>query len=208
MSRKIADEELFFDWSLREAACFPLPDGDTMGVQAANAAPTAGPGNRGMIDYQIQPNTRHCSATGRELRPGERYHGVLREEGDRLIRQDYSAEAWTGPPADAFSHWCGRVPADRDSQQPRFDDDALEECFQSLETANEPSRINFRYVVALLLIRRKRLRFEHSVEENGVERLQVCHVRTGVRSLVVNPQLSDEQMAEVQAEVFRVLGWN
>ena len=161
-----------------------------------------------MTDYQIQPHTRRCTATGRELRPGERYYTALLEEGDQFVRQDFSSEAWQGPPAGAFSFWTGRVPETNEPNKPRFDDDVLEECFARLEGQTEPSRVNFRYVVALLLIRRKRFRFEQTIDEAGVEKLQLSNNRTGDRYLVMNPQLTDEQMAEVQSEVFRVLGWN
>jgi hypothetical protein len=161
-----------------------------------------------MTEYQIQPHTRRCVATGRELQAGERYYTALLEEGDQFVRQDYSKEAWQGPPPGAFSFWMGNVPPPDQPLKPRFDDDLLEECFQRLEGQLEPSRVNFRYVVALLLIRRKRLRFEQTVEENGVEKLEVSNIRTGDRVLVVNPQLTDEQIADVQNEVFRVLGWS
>lgn len=161
-----------------------------------------------MTDYQIQANTRRCSATGRELTPGERYYTALLEEGDRFVRQDFAVEAWQGPPAGAFSFWTGRVPLSSDPAKPRFDDDVLEECFQRLEGQSESSRVNFRYVVALLLIRRKRFRFEETIEDNGVEHLEISNVRTGAKHRVINPQLTDEQMAQVQQEVFHVLGWN
>ncbi len=161
-----------------------------------------------MTEYQIQPHSRKCVATGRDLKPGERYFTALVEDGDHFVRQDFSKEAWKGPPAAAFSFWTGRVPTPSETLKPRFDDDLLEECFQRLETQTEPSRVNFRYVVALLLIRRKRLRFEQSVFEDGVEKLEVAHAKTGERHLVVNPQLNDEEMTQVQAEVFNVLGWN
>lgn len=161
-----------------------------------------------MTEYQIQPHTRRCTATGRELQPGDRYYTALLEEGDHFVRQDFAGDAWKGPPAGAFSFWSGRVPAPDQPHKPRFDDDVLEECFQRLEGQSEPSRINFRYVVALLLIRRKRFRFEQTLDEDGVEKLQLSNIRTGDQYLVLNPQLSDEQMADVQAEVFRVLGWN
>ena len=49
-----------------------------------------------MTDYQIQPNTRHCAATGRELRAGEKFYSVLSQEGGKLVRRDYAAEAWQG----------------------------------------------------------------------------------------------------------------
>ncbi len=161
-----------------------------------------------MTDYQIQPHTRRCTVTGRELKPGERYYTALLEEGDQFVRQDFSSEAWQGPPVGAFSFWAGRVHEANEPNRPRFDDDVLEECFQRLEGQLEPSRVNFRYVVALLLIRRKRFRFEQTIDEDGVEKIQMSNHRTGDKHLVMNPQLTDEQMAEVQSEVFRVLGWN
>ena len=161
-----------------------------------------------MTDYQIQPHTRRCSATGRELLPGERYYTALLEEGDQFVRQDFASDAWQGPPPGAFSFWTGRVPEPDESAKPSFDDEALEECFQRLTGQTEPSRVNFRYVVALLLIRRKRFRFEQTVEEEGVEKLEISNGRTGDRYWVANPQLTGAQMAEVQNEVFRVLGWN
>ena len=64
-----------------------------------------------MTEYQIQPNTRRCAVSGRELKPGERYFSVLLDEAGKFVRKDYGAEAWQGPPADAFSFWAGRVPA-------------------------------------------------------------------------------------------------
>ena len=52
-----------------------------------------------MTEYQIQPNTRRCAITGREFRPGETYFTALVEADGQFVRQDYSGEAWTGPPA-------------------------------------------------------------------------------------------------------------
>ena len=61
-----------------------------------------------MTDYQIQPNTRRCAVTGRELRPGERYYTALLETAGHFVRQDFSADAWQGPPPNAFS-FCEKI---------------------------------------------------------------------------------------------------
>ncbi len=160
-----------------------------------------------MTDYQIQPNSRRCAVTGRELQPGERFFSALIDESNQFVRKDFSPEAWQGPPAGAFSFWTGRVSTATDKLKPRFDDDLLEDCFQRLEGQTEPGRINFRYVVALLLMRRRRFRFETSVVEDGVERMTLRCLRTDQKHEVVNPQLSDDEMTQVQDEVFNVLGW-
>lgn len=162
---------------------------------------------KSIMDYNIQPPTRRCMASGRELMVGERYFTALVETGDRFERRDFAAEAWHGPPSGTFSYWVGKVPATPGHQKPRFDDDLLDDCFHRLEHATEPSRVNFRYVLALLLIRRKRLRFEESRYVGQEERMLLSCPRTGRRWEVLNPKLSDEQLKEVQAEVFQVLGW-
>jgi hypothetical protein len=160
-----------------------------------------------MTDYQIQANTRRCTITGRELRPGEKFYSVLLDEGGKFIRQDYSSEAWQGPPEKAFSFWSGRIPEAEHNRLPQIDDEMLAECCERLENETEPSRVNFRYVVALLLMRRKRFKFEEARTEGDQEMLYLRCVKTRKQIRVVNPRLTEEEMTAVQEEVFKVLGW-
>jgi hypothetical protein len=160
-----------------------------------------------MVEYQIQPSTRRCSITGRELQPGERCYSVLLDEGTRLVRKDYSPEAWQGPPPDAFSFWVGRVPMPQGKRRLPIDDDLLLDCFHRLEGQTEPSKVNFRYVLALLLMRRRRFQFEEARNEGGREVLVLRCSRTGARYEVSNPGLNDGEMAAVQTDVFQALGW-
>jgi hypothetical protein len=160
-----------------------------------------------MTEYQIQGNTRRCAATGRELRAGEKYYAALLDAGGTFTRQDYSCEAWTGPPEGAFSFWVGRVPPQEENRRPRIDDDLLFDCFQRLEGHTEPEKINFRYIIALLLMRRKRFKFEEACTVGGEERLSLRCVKTRAIYQAVNPRLTEGQMAAVQEEVFKVLGW-
>jgi hypothetical protein len=160
-----------------------------------------------MTDYQIQPSTRRCALTGRELRPGEKVFTALLEDGGKFLRQDYSSEAWQGPPPGAFSFWCGRVPARDEARKPRIDDELLLDCFQRLEGQADPNRVSFRYVVALLLMRRKRLKFDEARKDGERELLYLRCARTGAKHEVVNPRLTEGQMVAVQEEVFKVLGW-
>ena len=158
-----------------------------------------------MMDYPVQAPTRLCAATGKAFRPGEKYHGVLAVENGKFIRRDFGLDGWNGPPPGTFSHWTGRVPANGDAaRRPPVDDEMLVECFQRLDGAEEPAKVHFRYVVALLLMRRKRFKFE----DTSGNTLALRDSRTGDRFSVIDPGLSEEQMATVQDEVFQVLGWN
>ena len=159
------------------------------------------------MEYQIQPNSRRCAVTNRELKPGERYFAALVEENRQFVRKDFSNEAWQGPPLGAFSFWMGRVAVGTEKVKPRFDDDLLEECFGRLEGQPDPKRINFRYVLALLLLRRRRFRYETSVMRDGKEVMALRCLRTNAKHEVTNPRLNEDEMAEAQDEVFEVLGW-
>lgn len=161
-----------------------------------------------MTDYQIQASTRKCAASGRELQPGEKVYTVLLDQEGAFVRLDYASEIWQGPPAGAFSFWQGRVPGRETKNRPRIDDDLLLECFQRLEADNEPGRLSFRYVIALLLMRRKQLRFDEATHQGDREVLRLTCVRTRASYEVVNPGLSDDEMVAVQEQVFQLLGWD
>lgn len=162
-----------------------------------------------MTEYPNSTTMRVCAATGRPLRPGERYYGVLAVDGGKFARQEFSEEGWTGAPPGAFGYWAGRVPSTGDaSRRPPIDDDMLLECFQRLESETEPAKVNFRYVVALLLMRRKRFKFEDSTRDADGDALIVRDSRTNARHIVTDPGLTDAQMQSVQSEVYQMLGWN
>jgi len=161
-----------------------------------------------MTDYEIQGPTRVCAATGRELKPGDRFHAVLTERAGKFVRTDFAAEAWPGAPLEAVAHWSGRVPADDKPRKPVINDEVLLGCFERLQDATDTDGLNFRYVAALLLMRRKRFRFEDVARDDaGRDVMVLKDVKSGTVHPVLDPRLTDDQIALVQAEVFRVLGW-
>jgi hypothetical protein len=161
-----------------------------------------------MTDYEIQGPTRVCAATGRELKPGDRFCAHLTERDGKFVRTDYAADVWPGAPPEAVAHWSGRVPADDKPRKPVVNDEVLLGCFDRLKEATDADGLNFRYVAALLLMRRKRFRFEDVArDEAGRDVLILKDAKGGTVHQVIDPRLTDDQIAAVQAEVFRVLGW-
>jgi hypothetical protein len=159
-----------------------------------------------MTDYQIQNSSRRCAITGRELNPGERYYSVLLDDGGTFTRKDYSVEAWQGPPEGAFSFWQGRLPTGQGPRRLVIDDDMLVECFERLEGQEEPNKLSFRFVLALLLMRRRRFKLEESRQEGDAEVLVLRCPRTGARHQVLDPKMSDEELEGVQDDIFRAIG--
>src|ERR1044071_9340360 len=118
-----------------------------------------------MAEYDIQGPTRICAATGRELKPGDRFFGVLVEEAGKLDRKDFAEEAWHGPPDGHLAYWAGRVPTDDKPRRPVVNDEVLLDCFDRLKESSDPDSVNFRYVAALLLMRKKKFRFEDAIRD-------------------------------------------
>lgn len=161
-----------------------------------------------MTEYQLQPNARRCAATGLALSAGERYYSVLTEEQGRLVRRDYAAAAWAGPPDDAFSFWAGRIPPEGKKRRLVLDEDTLRECFERLDGATEPGKVRLRYVLALLILRQRRLVLEDTERDGGRETLLLRDARTGRRFRVENPDLTESELLDVQDDVLRALGWD
>src|SRR4029079_13051217 len=120
-----------------------------------------------MTDYEIQGPTRVCAATGRELKPGDRFYGVLSEDGGKFVRADYAADSWPGPPSGAIAYWAGKVPAADKPRRPVVNDELLLDCFDRLKDSPDPDGVTFRYVAALLLMRRKRFKFEDAFRDDA-----------------------------------------
>ncbi len=162
-----------------------------------------------MIDFDIQGPTRVCAATGRVLQPGDRFCAVLTEVDGKLVRTDYAADAWNAPPENAMAYWSGKVPTTDKPRKPVVNDDLLLDCFHRLKDSADPEGQNFRYVASLLLMRRKRFKFDDVIRDPaGHDVLVIRETKGRAVHHVIDPRLTDEQIANVQTEVFRVLGWS
>ncbi len=158
------------------------------------------------VIYQIQGSSRQCARTGRALQPGEWIYSVLYERDGQWVREDISADAWTGPPEQAFSFWKTRVAPAAAAAKPALNLELLWDCFERSSASQEPRQIAFRYVLALLLMRRKRLRFEAIQRDEKGSWLVLREARTKQVHQVFDPQLSEDQTSEVQAEIESLLG--
>lgn len=161
-----------------------------------------------MTEYDLPGPGKVCAATGRELKPGDRYYAVLSDAGGEFVRADYAADAWAGPPPGHRAYWAGTVPPADKPRRPVVDDEVLVGCFDRLGASADPDDRNVRYVAALLLMRRKRFRFEDAVRDDaGNDVLLVRDVKAGAVHRVADPRLADDRVEAVQAELFRLLGW-
>ena len=157
-----------------------------------------------MLDFEVQRCTRRCARTDRELTPGEPMYSALVSQGAEVVRQDFAADAWNGPPENALGWWKANVP---DSQGPKVQwapNDVMLNYFQQLETAED--RWDVRYVLALLLIRRRIARLEQTeTDAEGREVLTLFCPRDEQSHRVVVVMPDQARVAEIQQELGKLL---
>lgn len=117
-----------------------------------------------LLDFDVSTCSRRCSSTDRVLEPGDVYFSVLEAEGAELVRRDYSVEAWKGGPKNSLGWWRSRVPAKEGSTPKLAPTDVMLNLFDALD--GRPGDEQFRYLIGLLLLRRRALRHEDA-HRNG-----------------------------------------
>jgi hypothetical protein len=163
--------------------------------------------------WKIEPATRRCAKTGEELAEGCEFYTVLFEEGEGFRREDYSLEAWEGPPEGAYCHFRSRVPIREKKQRLLVDDDMLINFFVRLAEAEDAGKLRFRFVLALILMRKRILKFEETVHEDDRElwRMRLTREPSDPSAskddvqIVVNPHLTEEQIESVSQELNVIL---
>ncbi len=162
--------------------------------------------------YSVGRVTGACAATGRELVAGERIVAALveNEEGG-LERRDFAAEAWEAGerPEGLFSHWRTVVPEPGERRTPFVDDEVLLELFHRLAEDERDDRVAFRFVLGLILMRKRILRFTGKVPGGAGPETWLMRQRgqdpeaESIR--LVNPGLGDDDVSELTAQLGEIL---
>ena len=157
-----------------------------------------------MLDYEIQRCSRRCSATERELRDGETCYSVLLAEGGQVVRRDFSAEAWQAPPENALGWWKSTV-VDPNAGRPHWaPNDVMLSYFERL--LEDPTAEDARYVLALLLVRRRVLRVEgHEQNAAGKDELVLYCGRNESQYRVTEVLPAPERAAAIQQQLAELL---
>ncbi len=158
-----------------------------------------------MSEWEVSRPTGACSVTGRQFADGDVYFSALFEQGETFQRRDYAPEAWQGPPEGAYCTWKSRMPV-RDKPRRLFVDDAmLQTFFERLESETDEQRIRFRFVLALILMRKRLLKYTESHRESGVEWWTLRVPGTDRVHRVRNPDIDEEQIREVSRQLGTIL---
>lgn len=158
-------------------------------------------------DWNIRLRAEACDATAKPFDEGETFYTALYREGEGFLRRDLCEEAWAALAADPqapvpFSSWRSKFePPAPPPPEPLPRDDA-EGMLRRLLESNDPAHTNTRYLLAVMLERKRILRPQPS-EDKGI--LVYERAGTGETFLITDPHLALSDLARVQEEVSALL---
>lgn len=156
-------------------------------------------------DYEVSRPAGKCHVSGRMIAEGERFHTAIIETPQGFERRDYAEDAWTGPPEGALCHFQTRLPKKEEHRKVFVGDEVLLNFFLQLGDAAEASRARFRFVLALILLRKRLLKYERTIREEGKEFWEMRLMRDRTLHRIFNPSLNDEQIHDLTRELGAVL---
>jgi len=162
-------------------------------------------------EYKISASDRTCRACGRRFGVGDGYYSAVVETGgeEMFARHDFCPDCWTPDGGEYFSFWKTRVPEPPPAKPagPRLVDLArLMQLFEHLADADQEHAQRFRYVLALVLMRKKRLRWVSSRRASGGgEELTLREVGSQRQHIVRCPSLSEDEIRSVTDRLGEVL---
>jgi hypothetical protein len=177
--------------------------------------------------YAIAVSDFTCSACEHEVPCDTGYFSAVSFQEDVFLRKNYCEPCWKPKADQAFAFWRTRRPpvvSDK-PKRVRFDTALIFEFFRRLDestawtsaanpahgagdepgtTVESPSggeKEQLRFVLALLLVRKKALQFVNSYHVDGRECLKLVEKGSQVVHWVHNPELDDEQLERVKGKI-------
>jgi hypothetical protein len=158
-----------------------------------------------MDEWTINKPLGQCYGTGRKIECGEEYFGALVQTEEGLQRRDFCADYWESQKPQTFCHWKTRLPQPGQKKQLFVDDQMLMAFFARLEKETEQQKVNFRFVLALILMRKRILKYEDTRTDGDKEIWILRTVGDKQNTEVVNPHLDEAQIEELSSQIGEIL---
>ncbi len=125
-------------------------------------------------------------------------------------RVDLCASCWDAEKAgEFFSSWKSLVPDESEDRRPlarQIDAETIYDMFRRLEGQADPAQQRFRFILALMLMRKKRLRFTGVADSPRGEHLVLDDRHEGITHKVLDPGLGEEEVDAMRGQIDRLLG--
>jgi hypothetical protein len=161
-------------------------------------------------NWNIRSRSHACHHTGIAFTEGEVFYTALFDEpqSEELIRRDFSLTAWDEARAAAtpFSFWKSVYEAPVSNARPEVvEKETAETLLRRLIEEDNPGTENTRYILAVMLERKKQLRQTATRETDDATFLIYEQPKSGEVYIIRDPELKLDQVEAVQREVSLML---
>jgi len=165
-------------------------------------------------EWNIAKASPHCCLCNTGFAVEVPYFSALLHDASGLTRKDYCDNCFqTQRPAELYYFWKTQVPAEDPEarkawkQRPVVDIDYVFDFFKRLEGDAGQQKIAFRYILALMLTRKKILVADsRTTLPDGSSAQIFAEKRGGQKHTVIEPALNEEEISSVSAELGVLLG--
>jgi hypothetical protein len=158
-------------------------------------------------DWTIQSRSGRCAATGRDFAEGEFFYTLLFRERAGFRREDISEEAWKSRDAarQPYSFWRSKFEPPPAAPPEALGRETAEDLLRRYMSGHDEGHANARYILALMLERKRLLKQIEAKEDIHGRTLVYEHVKTGEVFIIPDPGLRLDQLESVQDEVAALL---
>jgi hypothetical protein len=157
--------------------------------------------------YDVPKPIGTCSVCGETIPPESKFVTTVRETATGLERLDFSLKCWEGVDRSALlGFWHATMPQPGEEKKKIFvDDEVLSQLFERLADAQEPLKVQFRFVLGLILMRKRLIVYEGSRHEADRDYWIVRMKGKEEHLDLIDPKLNEQQVAEVSQQLGQIL---
>jgi hypothetical protein len=170
----------------------------------AKPEPQSTPKQGGTIDVPRPHGV--CSVSGAAIAGGDKFVAAIRETPEGIERLDVLPQHW--PDLDrtgVLAYWHTVMPRVEEKKKLFVDDEVLCTLFERLADATEEAKLNFRFVLGLVLMRKRLIVYEQTRREEGHDVWVVRLKGREDRLDLVDPKLDESKVADVSQQLGEIL---
>lgn len=158
-----------------------------------------------MADWEIKKTLGQCCGTERAFEIDEEYFAALVQTEEGLQRADFSIDYWNEHKPEVYCFWKTKMPNPEQKKKVFINDEMLMAFFDRLADETEPDKVNFRFVLTLILMRKRKLKYDACRMEDGAEIWTLKVTAQDRTADVINPHLTEDQIEGLTGQMGQIL---
>jgi hypothetical protein len=157
--------------------------------------------------YEVARPRGQCVVCQSQLEPGAPIMAALKETALGFERLDLCLNCWHNfDKTDLVGFWRTVMPKHEQKKKLFVDDEVLCQLLERLADTTEPAKLNFRFVLGLILMRKRLIVYESSrTDDAGREIWQIRFKGKDQMMDLLNPKLDESQIQDVSTQLGEIL---